>query len=167
MESVVMNGKCRAGKQALKRQHGFSYPVALFTAAVAAAFAMHAQINVATMERRGKEAQLMYVGQAYQNAIRSYYEGSQGSDHTYPPDFNALLLDTRHNRHTCHLRRAYWDPITASANWGVIRAPDGGIMGVYSLSTQQPIKIDGFPDSLSNFIGAKHYQDWKFVYQPM
>ncbi len=149
------------------RQRGFSYFIAIFMVAIVAVLSLHAQTNMATKERRRKEDELLFVGQAYRDAIQGYYLNSTGSARSFPPSIDVLLLDKRTNQMASHLRKAYLDPITGSATWGVIKAPDGGIMGVYSLSAQQPIKVDGFPDALASFAGAKHYQDWKFVYQPM
>ncbi|GGC87215.1 type II secretion system protein [Undibacterium terreum] len=147
-------------------QAGFSYFVAMFMVAVVVLLSLQAQSAMSTKERRRKEDELLYVGQAYRNAIRDYYANAPGSNRTYPPSIDALVLDSRTSRISRHLRKAYVDPLTGSASWGVVAAPDGGIMGVYSLSTQTPIKIGGFPDELLSFTGAKKYQDWKFIYQP-
>jgi len=43
-----------------------------------------------------------------------------------------------------HLRRLYPDPITNSAERGLVKAPDGGVMGVYSLSEQPVLKTGNF-----------------------
>jgi len=149
------------------RQRGFSYFVAIFMVAIVAVLSLHVQTNMATKERRRKEDELLFAGQAYRAAIQGYYLNTTDSARSYPPSIDVLLLDKRNSRIASHLRKAYIDPITGTPIWGVIYAPDGGIMGVYSLSPQQPIKVDGFPDVLASFTGAKKYQDWKFVYQPM
>ncbi|SET12533.1 hypothetical protein SAMN05216326_11289 [Nitrosomonas marina] len=39
-----------------------------------------------------------------------------------------------------------------------------GITGVYSLSEQQPLKKDNFPDHFAKFTEAETYQDWQFVF---
>ena len=44
-----------------------------------------------------------------------------------------------------HLRRLYRDPLTGSADWGVVKGPDGGVIGVYSQAPGKPLKQDGFP----------------------
>ena len=54
--------------------------------------------------------------------------------------------------------------MTNSGQWGTLKAPDGGIMGVYSLSAAEPLKKAGFRDSYAEFKDAKTYRDWKFVY---
>jgi len=38
------------------------------------------------------------------------------------------------------LRQLYRDPITNQTKWGVVIAPEGGIMGVHSSSSATPIK---------------------------
>jgi type II secretory pathway pseudopilin PulG len=150
----------------MRRQQGFSYGVAMFVVAMLTVFSLRGLENSLTKERRAKEAELLFAGQAYRDAIRKYYDNTPGFAKHYPPDVRALLQDVRATRMSRPLRKLYWDPITASQDWGVVPAPDGGVMGVYSLSSQQPLKIDGFPAGLTGFIGAKSYQDWKFVYQP-
>jgi hypothetical protein len=65
-----------------------------------------------------------------------------------------------------YLRRMYADPITGKREWGVIEAPGGGIMGVYSLSDQQPIKTGGFAARDSTFADTARYSDWTFSHVP-
>ncbi len=45
-----------------------------------------------------------------------------------------------------------------------MRAPDGGIMGVYSLSKETPLKRAGFPDIYEAFALAATYREWQFLY---
>jgi len=47
-----------------------------------------------------------------------------------------------------------------------VKAPDGGIMGVYSLSEGKPLKVAGFRFADREFEGAALYSDWKFLYNP-
>lgn len=65
-----------------------------------------------------------------------------------------------------HLRRVYVDPITSKPEWGIVRAPDGGIMGVYSLAAGSTIKRSGFLYRDRMFENTKRYTDWRFVYEP-
>ncbi len=150
----------------MKKQGGFTYVIAMFLVAALAVIAGRAMENSQTRERRAKEAELLIVGQAYRSAIRQYYQNTPGFDKRYPTSLRALLQDERATRMTRPLRKLYRDPITGSAEWGLVEAPDGGVMGVYSLSFRQPIKIDGFTPDLADFANVKKYQDWKFVYQP-
>ena len=151
----------------IRYQRGFSYLVALFMVAILSVVSLRALENTRTNEQRDREAELLQVGQSYREAIRMYYDNTPGAAKQYPPDMQSLLLDERGNITRRYLRKLYRDPITASQDWGIISSESGGVMGVYSLSTQKPIKIDGFPTELMSFTGAKRYQDWQFVYQPL
>ena len=62
-----------------------------------------------------------------------------------------------------HLRRLYRDPLTGSAGWGVVKGPDGGVIGVYSQAPGKPLKQDGFPASLG-ISRQSRYADWIFLY---
>lgn len=147
-------------------QRGFSYPIAMFLVALVAIVSVRALENSMTAERREKEHDLLAVGQAYREAIRTYYDNSPGTSKSYPPDLQALLLDARATRLRRPLRKLYRDPITASTEWGVVRTDNGAVKGVYSLSSLKPFKTDGFPAELKSFQGARQYKQWQFVYEP-
>ncbi|MES2130508.1 MAG: type II secretion system protein [Pseudomonadota bacterium] len=150
----------------MRREAGFSYVIVMFLVAVLSLLAARAMENTLTAERRQKEDELLRVGQAYRDAIRSYYEQSPGTAKVYPPTLEALLLDGRGTRLRRPLRKLFRDPMNSDAKWGVLEAEGGGVMGVYSLSTLKPIKTDGFPAELAGFTNAKHYSEWQFTYQP-
>jgi type II secretory pathway pseudopilin PulG len=131
--------------------------------------AMSASLAVAgtiwhQVRQREKESELLFVGMQYRDAIRRYFEtGSQ----TYPPNLEVLLLDPRYPAIRRHLRRPWHDPINGSEEWGLVKAPEGGIMGVHSLAAGTPIKQAKFPVELGWKEGAREsYADWLFVYQP-
>ena len=63
-----------------------------------------------------------------------------------------------------HLRKLYNDPITGRPDWEIIRAGDGGIIGVNSASTKAPIKRANFAPRDAEFADAAGYCDWKFVF---
>lgn len=150
----------------MPRESGFTYLGALFLAAVLAIFAARGVEVTATKEQRAREAELLWVGSAYRDAIRQYYVNTPGYQKRYPPDLKALLLDERPTRPTRPLRKLYRDPMTGNEQWGIIESPDAGVMGVYSLSTRKPIKVDGFTVESLGFTTAKTYQDWKFSFEP-
>jgi hypothetical protein len=81
-------------------------------------------------------------------------------------NFAELLKDNRQLSTVRHLRRIYMDPMTNSQDWGVVRAPDGGIMGVHSNSNASSLKQHHFLAQDEAFEGAKNYSDWKFIYEP-
>ena len=64
-----------------------------------------------------------------------------------------------------YLRRLQPDPITGK-EWALVKAPDGGILGVHSASEDTPFKISGFKLRDRAFDGAQKYSDWKFVFAP-
>jgi hypothetical protein len=55
--------------------------------------------------------------------------------------------------------------MTGKIDWGLARSPDGGIMGVYSLSQDAPIKISGSVAGI-DLSGRKKYSEWLFLFQP-
>jgi type II secretory pathway pseudopilin PulG len=115
-------------------------------------------------QQREQERQLIFVGNQYLQAIGNYYQRTPGSVKTYPATLQNLLQDNRYVSTQRHLRKLYADPITQSQDWGIVTAPQGGIMGVYSKSKLQPIKNAGFKQINANFEGQKKYSDWQFIY---
>jgi len=63
-----------------------------------------------------------------------------------------------------HLRRLYRDPLTRGPEWGLVKSPDGFILGVHSLSQEPPIKSGGFAYRDRAFDGAATYADWQFIH---
>ena len=147
------------------RQWGVAYLALLIVvAAMGAALAASGTIWH-EVHQREKERELLFVGERYRRAILQYYESSLG-DRKYPPTLEALLLDARMPGTRRYLRRPYRDPLTYSDKWGLVQAPQGGIMGVYSLAEGTPIKQGNFPMMLVGFENKTSYADWKFVYIP-
>jgi type II secretory pathway pseudopilin PulG len=140
----------------VKRSDGFTYiglllAVAILTAGIGLAIeAWH------TTLRRDREADLLHIGTQYQRAIMLYYEGSPTGRPRYPRELTDLVRDDRYPTTRRYLRKVYPDPI-GGAEWGIMKAPDGGIMGIYSNSSAKPFKQRG---------AAASYQDWKFAYVP-
>jgi type II secretory pathway pseudopilin PulG len=149
----------------IRRQGGFSYVIVMFLVAVLSIVTVRAMENTLTMEKREKEAEALWRGMAYREAIRVYYESSPGTEKSYPQELKDLLYDARLVRPTRPLRRLYTDPLSGG-EWGVVRNDAGRIIGVYPNSNAAPLKQAGFPDILATFTAAMHYSDWKFIYQP-
>jgi hypothetical protein len=57
----------------------------------------------------------------------------------------------------------YADPMTGSTEWGLVKGPAGEIYGVYSLSSDEPLKKSNFALADRNFEGAAKYSDWVFM----
>jgi type II secretory pathway pseudopilin PulG len=116
--------------------------------------------------QREREAELLQVGAAFAQAIGAYYESSPGTVKRWPANLNDLVDDKRFVGMRRHLRRVYMDPITRSEEWGLVRASDGGIEGVYSLSDASPIRSGALTVGDLRLPAASRYTDWQFVYQP-
>lgn len=114
---------------------------------------------------RAKEQELLFIGLEYRKAIRSYYY-TLPSANAYPQTLDVLLLDSRVAGIKRHLRRPYRDPLTGNAQWGLVKAPDGGIMGIYSLAGGQPLKAANYPPELGWSGGKTSYAAWQFIFLP-
>lgn len=149
-----------------RTERGFTYLALLFTVAMAGIALAAAGVIWSTERQREREKELLFVGNQFRQAIRMYYEYSPGTIKQYPRSLNDLLQDNRYLRTERRLRRVYADPITGQTDWGLVPAPGGGIMGVFSLSNDRPMKTAGFALRDSGFEGASKYADWQFVYTP-
>jgi type II secretory pathway pseudopilin PulG len=116
--------------------------------------------------QRDKERELLFVGNEFRQAIAAYYQKSPGTK-AYPKTLDELVEDKRFPVPQHHLRRVYRDPMTGSAEWGLVPAPgDAGIMGVHSRSEDAPVKSGNFDRRDAAFQDAPSYKDWVFFYSP-
>src|SRR5690606_9507919 len=99
-------------------------------------------------------------------AIGAYFEATPAGAGRYPRALDDLLQDRRYPVVRRYLRRIYPDPMTGSVEWGLVRAPDGGIAGVYSRARTPTLKKTHFNPAHVTFEGAATHADWKFVYVP-
>jgi type II secretory pathway pseudopilin PulG len=149
-----------------RHQRGFTY-VALMIATAVIGVGLAATGTVwSQAAQRDKERELLGIGAEMRNAIARYYERTPGTVKAYPKTLEELLKDPRFPNVQRHLRRIYVDPMTGKAEWGLVAAPGGGVMGVYSLSKQEPLKRAGFAAVDADLSRALHYSDWQFVYAP-
>jgi hypothetical protein len=116
-----------------------------------------------TAARREKEAELLFIGGEYRKAIARYY---LNGPRQYPRNLSDLLKDTRKPTTERYLRQIYPDPITGKNEWGIVKGPDGGIMGVHSLSEERPLKTANFKRVTVVSSDKPKYSDWKFVPTP-
>lgn len=116
-----------------------------------------------TETQRAREADLLWIGNQYANALAAYYMASPSQTREYPRSLRELLLDSRHPNMVRHLRRLYADPMSVGSEWGLIRTADGRIVGVHSLSEGKPLKQGGFDKANEQFAGAASYSAWKFI----
>lgn len=149
-----------------RRESGFTYLVMLFAVATAGALVASGSVVWQQDAQRQREKELLRIGSELRQAIGLYYHRSPGSVQRYPEKLEDLLRDDRHLSLQRYLRRIYRDPMTGTQEWGVVTAPQGGIMGVYSRSDAAPVKSGGFDERNAAFTATARYSEWKFVYTP-
>lgn len=157
----------RKHPQRLRRdgQRGAALLLVLVTVAILGLATGIAGQSWRSLVQRSKEADLLWCGEQYRQAIQSYYQVKQGPRNMYPTKLEDLLQDPRFPQPVRHLRRLYNDPMTGES-WETIRAPQGGIAGVRSSSTLKPFRQEGFPKEQEAFAKKNSYQEWEFVFQP-
>jgi type II secretory pathway pseudopilin PulG len=148
-----------------QQQAGFTYTVLLFALVLLGVGLAAIGEAWSAASRRDKERELLYVGNEYVRAIRSFYEDSPG-EHRYPASLADLVEDRRFVDVRRHLRRLYPDPVDPALEWRLLPAPDGGVMGVASQSrlpalARQPARLPG-----AATLAGTHYSDWAFAYVP-
>ncbi len=169
-----------------RAQAGFTYIGLLLLVALFGLASVGAARILASTERAERETELLFVGEQFRLAIRSYLQSGVSAGQ-YPKTLDDLLLDQRYATRQRHLRKIFVDPVTGKAEWGLVPAPEGGFMGVHSLSEREPMKRANFEPRDANFAAAAQvpqapaggstqavaldargysYRDWQFVYRP-
>jgi type II secretory pathway pseudopilin PulG len=141
---------------ARNRQRGFTYLAVLILVAVLGVGLAAYGESWSRVQKREKETELVWVGNQFREAIGLYYQRSPGAVKRFPGKLDDLLEDRRFVSRQRYLRRLYRDPLTGESAWGLIPAPQGGIMGVYSLAEGPPLRNTGIST----------YRDWRFEYVP-
>lgn len=117
-----------------------------------------------TTLRREKERELLFIGDQYRQAIGLYFaQTPAGHAQRYPSKLEDLLKDPRVPGTKRYLRKIFADPITGDTKWGLVLGPGGGILGVHSMSQEQPIKTTNFSTANKAFVNMKRYSDWVFI----
>ena len=116
--------------------------------------------------KREREQELLKVGDTIRKAIGNYYNQTPGVVKQYPPNLEALLKDDRYPVPRRYLRKIYADPITQVPDWGILQAPSGGVLGVYSKSPLKPFKTKNFRPTYRYFENQRSYGEWFFAYVP-
>lgn len=144
-------------------QRGFAY-IALLIFVAIVAIGLDAVSEVWSFSaQREREAELLFVGNQYRQAITRYYTDSPRGARTFPRHLEDLLEDKRaDDKARRYLRQMYRDPMTGKADWGEVTLADGSIVGVYSRSLEQTIKRSGFMDRDRMFAEQTRYTDWVF-----
>ena len=157
-----LSGRPALRQVARVRQRGFTYLGVLFFVVAFGLGLASVALVWRTAVQRDKEAELLFVGKQYRQAIASYYSSGQRE---FPARLEDLLLDPRFPNVRRHLRRLYPDPMTGTTEWGLVKIGER-IVGVYSLAPGVPLKEvpSGSPDEPP--IGGASYSEWKFVVDP-
>lgn len=146
-------------------KEGFTYLSVLFMIMVMGLAAGVAGKYWSFEAKRQNEEELLFRGRQIMTAIERYYFASPGAK-SYPRSLEDLVNDKRHPVTKRHLRKIFTDPLTGDADWNMIKALDGGIMGVASSSEAEPIKKKDFPLELKGFDDRTSYGEWLFVFVP-
>jgi type II secretory pathway pseudopilin PulG len=145
------------------RTNGFVY-IGLLIGLAIIGIGLGAVSEVWTQSRqREREQELLFVGNQFRQAITMYYLGSPPANRRFPMQIEELLEDVRApDKPGRYLRKHFLDPITNSEKWGEVRLPGGQLVGVYSLSDNEPIKSAGFALRDRDFIEKAKYSEWVF-----
>jgi type II secretory pathway pseudopilin PulG len=147
----------------LHRMQGFTYVMVLAAVVIVGIVVEAAHITTWRLVRVDREAELLFRGQAYRNAIRSFHQANG----VFPRSLEDLVKDPKSTSRR-HIRKLYRDPTSKDekGEWRLVRAIDGGIAGVASASSDEPLKQANFPPELIKFTGAKSYSECIFEYVP-
>jgi type II secretory pathway pseudopilin PulG len=155
----------RSGR-APRREGGFTY-LGLIILVTVIGLVGAATLKVdALLRRAAAEEELLEIGAAFGEALRTYAEATPKGQPAQPPTLQELLKDPRFPGVRRHLRKIFVDPMTGKAEWGIVWANPGdrrGVVAVYSLSKAKPLKVANFDKRFSGFDNKKQVSDWKFV----
>ena len=164
MRNGEPTGEFRPPRNASRPQRGFAYLAVLFAVALLGLLTVGVADVWHTIAQREKEAELLFIGNQFRQAIGRYYESSPGAK-AYPARLDDLLEDKRFPNPQRHLRKLYRDPMTGSRLWGLVKQQER-IVGVFSLSDKTPLKTGNFAERDADFDERGSYSEWKFVYRP-
>jgi type II secretory pathway pseudopilin PulG len=148
--------------RAQQRGRGFTYLGVLFLISVLAITAEAASVVWSIAKQRDDVRELVFIGRQFAAAIDRYRAAATDPAQLYPRQLEDLLHDDRSITPARHLRRLYIDPMTGDSQWGLIRLPDSGIVGVHSLSDRKPFPRQ-FVDTRFSPPPALTYREWRFI----
>jgi type II secretory pathway pseudopilin PulG len=148
----------------LRSQRGFTYlGLVILVTIIGLVGAASLKVD-ALLRRAAAEEELLEAGAAFSEALRSYAAATPQGQPTAPPGLQDLLRDPRFPGVRRHLRKVFVDPLTGTAEWGIVYAGEHkGVLAVYSLSDAQPFKLANFDARFQGFEDKKHLSDWKFT----
>ena len=166
MAAIMLIGKRLSINQS-KNQSGYILVGLLILIMVAGYALAAAGTKFSEARKREREQELLKVGDTIRKAIGNYYNQTPGVVKQFPPNLEALIRDDRFPQPKRYLRKLYIDPVTQREGWGILEAPSGGVMGVYSLSDAKPYKSKNFRSIYQHFENKKYYGEWYFAYIPI
>lgn len=146
----------------LRTPDGFTY-LALLAAIVIIGITLGAAgKSWQAMSQRDKEAELLFRGDQYRQAIESYYlyQGRR----QYPANIEDLLKDSRSPTGKRHLRQRFMDPFTGKDFVEVRDQLSRRIVAVHSASEKEPLRQKNFPEPYRDFEGKTKYSEWIFSF---
>ncbi|WP_229259092.1 type II secretion system protein [Duganella flavida] len=147
-----------------RHARGFTYLSLIIVVAIIGLVAASAIKLGSVLQRSRAEQELLDIGAAFSDALKSYADATPQGMPTQPPSLKELLKDPRFPGTRRHLRKIFVDPMTGKAEWGIVYRGDKiGVLAVYSLSDAKPVKIGNFPVRYSGFDGKSHISEWKFT----
>lgn len=149
-----------------RHQCGFTYVALMIVVAILGLVAATSLQMGAVVQRSSAEQTLLDIGGEFSDALKSYAEATPAGQPNLPASLQDLLSDPRSVLIRRHLRKIYTDPITGSAEWGLIYLNEkNGITGVYSRSDGRPIKQAGFEARFAALEAGdvRSYRDWVFT----
>jgi type II secretory pathway pseudopilin PulG len=166
MAVIMLIGKLQSSNSSVN-QSGYIL-VGLLILIMVAGYALAATgTKFSEVRKREREQELLKVGDTIRKAIGNYYNQTPGVVKQYPPNLEALIRDDRFPEPKRYLRKLYIDPVTQREGWGILEAPSGGVMGIYSLSAARPYKSKSFRLIYQHFENKKYYGEWYFAYVPV
>ena len=159
----AMQARQHRPRHANPQQAGFTYVgMVVFVTIIGLVGAATLKVG-ALLARAEAEHELLAIGAEFSEALASYAQATPPGQPQQPATLDALLRDPRFPAPRRHLRRIFVDPVTGRAEWGLVRAGEGGpITAIHSLSQAQPLKIAGFDPRFVNFDNRRHLSDWRF-----
>lgn len=144
----------QAPRRVRVRTGGFTYLMLLWWVALSGLMLAALAQSWVLDARRAREAELVWRGEQFRQAIEAYASVPVGEGQSQlPRRLEDLLEDRRSGELERHLKRIWPDPMTGRTEWGLVREGDG-ITGVHSLSTARPLNA---PE------GVLRYEQWTFV----
>lgn len=145
------------------RSGGFTYLSLIILLAIIGLVTASALKLGSVIQRSRAESELLDIGAAFSDALKSYADATPSGQPPQPPSLKELLKDPRFPGTRRHLRKIFVDPMTGKAEWGIQYLGDKvGVLAVYSLSDAKPVKVGNFPSRFTGFEGKNHISEWKF-----